>query len=589
LAQPFSGKRRQHYEKEGAEPVNTVWAKVNQGLWLMGLGLMLGSCQVSSPPPQARGFEVKLLFGSALDDFCAEAAARFNQTQPQLSNGDPFFITCEAAGSGDVVTSVLSLAEQMKSGQIQAVDSQFPTLLSVDGEIYQSQLIYQMDQLFPGQNYIPAITDSPLLAHSPMVLMTTAELAPGLRQVDDIYAELVTASTHEDLDANSPPFDIHFVHTAPTRSNSGLQTLVAQFASVSGKRPEDLTLEDVETYQDEVAQIQQKVTRYGVSTSSLAQAMATNGPFWASIGSVYESLVIRVNSEGGANTQPYEAVYPQATFSSNMRAILPQAPWVSAEEKEAAELMIRFFQTEPIQMLAQEEGLRPGVPGIPLSNKFSAAFGVEPQPQYDSYRSPRPEVAEAMLQAWQEVVKKPSRVVVVVDSSGSMEGRKIAAVQQTLQTYVDRLGPKEEIALIDFDTEIRAPVMVSGARQDRQEAIRFISNLEAEGGTRLYDAVLYAQEWLQQNRRENAINAVLVLTDGEDSESQINLETLSQALEATGFNTDQRIAFFTLGYGREGQFNPRVLERIAAENGGYYRKGDPETIASVMSDLQLEF
>lgn len=82
---------------------------------------------------------------------------------------------------------------------------------------------------------------------------------------------------------------------------------------------------------------------------------------------------------------------------------------------------------------------------------------------------------------------------------------------------------------------------------------------------------------------------MLVLTDGEDSESQIALNTLGQELEKSGFSTDERIAFFTVGYGREGDFNPEVLQQITELNGGYYSKGDPETINRLMADLQLEF
>ncbi len=552
---------------------------------LVALGVILTGCGVNLS--QSRGLEIKLLLGSALDDFCEQAITRFNQQNPTLQDGQPFFATCEAKGSGDVVTTLTNLAQRYQSGQIQAESPEFPTLLSVDGEIYHSQLIYRMNQLFPGQDYIPSITDSPLLAHSPMVLMTTTELAPGLQQVDDLYQTLVNVETHQEIDPASPPIPVHFVHTAPTRSNSGLQTLVAQFASVSGKRPEDLTLADVQTYQADVAKIQNKITRYGVSTSSLARSMAQNGVFWASIGSVYESLVIRVNSQAGSAS--FQAVYPQATFSSNMRAIVPNAPWVSPAEQAAAEQIIDFLRDPQTQEIALQQGLRPGTVGVPLGPQFSASLGVEANPQYDSYRPPDPEVVAAMIEAWQTVAKKASRVVVIVDSSGSMAGNKISSVQQTLQTYIDNLGPREEVALIDFDSMIRDPVLVDGSEAGRNEAIQFIASLEAEGGTLLYDATLAGQRWLQQNLRPDAINAVLVLTDGNDSGSSLDLAQLLQTLETTGFTSDQRIAFFTIGYGRQGDFNASVLEAIANQNGGYYSKGDPDTIAQLMERLQLEF
>jgi Ca-activated chloride channel family protein len=555
-------------------------------LTLFGLAACSGS---GSDSNSQRGFEVNVLVGSALHDFCEQAAEQFNAQNPTLDSGEDFYIACEAAGSGDVVAEVLSHTQQTQSGALSADEEGLPTLISVDGEIYHSQLLYQMQQIAPGQDYVPQITDAPLLAYSPMVFMTREDLAPSLESVDDLFVALTQAETHQDLDASSPPQNIYYVHTAPTRSNSGLQTLVAQFVSVSGKRPEDLTVEDVTAHQADIQKIQNKITRYGTSTSSLARSMAKNGPFWASVGSVYESSVIAANRDRPAGQAKYVAVYPKATFTSNMRGILLQTPWVNDQEKAAAAQFLDYLQQPETQALATELGLRPGTPGVPLSNKFSPEFGVNANANYDSYRPPEAAVVESMISAWADFAKKPSLVVIVVDSSGSMKGNKLPAVQSTLQTYIDTLGPKDQVALVDFDEAIRSPVLVDGTPEGQQRGYEFINSLQALGGTRLYDASLDARNWLRENLREDAINAVLVLTDGEDSGSNVQLNPLLQNLKESDFSTDERIAFFTIGYGQEGEFNPDVLNQIAEHTGGYYVKGDPDTIARLMQDIQLEF
>ncbi|ALF53332.1 Mg-chelatase subunit ChlD [Nostoc piscinale CENA21] len=553
------------------------------------LVLVTGCNTDSTSDNNFSGLTVKLLVGSALGDFCNQAAKNFNATQPKLDNGTAFRVKCESLGSGDVVTEVVALANQLQKGTVQANAPDFPTIISLDGDIYHSQLIYRMNQIFPGKNYIPEITESPLVANTPMVFMAQADIANGLRKFADPYKALVTAKTHRDIDPTSPPLTVHYVHSAPTRSNSGLQTLVAQYASVSGKRPEEITVADVQQFQPQIQQIQSKITRYGVSTNSLAQAMVKNGPFWASVGSVYESSVIVANSGLATGQQRYQAVYPKATFTSNMRAIIPNAPWVSADEKAAAEKFITYWRSPETQKIATDLGLRPGTPGVALGAKFRPEFGVEAQAKYDSLRPPKPEVVDAMLKSWQELAKKPSLVVVVVDSSGSMSGDKLPAVQNTLQNYIKNLGPKEQIALIDFDSVIRPPVLVDGTPQGRDRGWQFINGLQADGGTKLYDAALEARNWLQQNLRKDAINAVLILTDGEDAGSNIKLNELEEELQKSGFATDQRIGFFTIGYGKEGEFQPDVLKAIAELNGGYYSQGNPETISQVMSNLQVEF
>lgn len=550
-----------------------------------------GSPEPSNSPQQAQfpGFEVKFLVGSALGQFCQQAAAQYNAQAPKLPDGKAFYLTCVAQGSGDVVSELVSRSQQLKAGTLQADAPEWPTLISVDGDIYLSQLVYQINQIFPGQGYIPDVADAPLIANSPMVFMTQADLAQGLRKATEPFKAMGTAKTHRDLDPAAPAIPIHYVHTAPTRSNSGLQTLIAQFAAVSGKRPEVLTVTDISQYQKNVQQIQSKITRYGVSTDSLAKAMVQNGVFWASVGSVYESSVIAAN-EGIPPGQPrYEAVYPKATFTSNMRALLPKAPWVSAEEKAAAQKVVEYLRSPQVQQIAANLGLRPGVAGIALGPKFTKAYGVDPQAQYDSYRAPTPEVVEAMLKSWQEFAKKPSRVVLVVDSSGSMSGTKIAAVQSTLQTYITTLGPKEEVVLIDFDSQVRPPVLVDGTPPGKEKGLAFVAGLRADGGTRLYDAASTGRSWLSSHLRSDGINAVVVLTDGQDTDSQLTLDQLEAELKKSGFASDQRIAVFTVGYGNAGEFSPDVLKQIASANGGYYSQGDPTSIAKLMSNLQVEF
>ncbi|MEI6063476.1 MAG: VWA domain-containing protein [Pseudanabaena sp. ELA748] len=548
-----------------------------------------GDTNKSGDPSANKGIQIKLLFGSALGDFCRQSAVKFNQQNPKLDNGQEFYISCDIKGSGDVVTDVVSQAQQFKAGKLAAGAPELPAVISVDGEIYQNQLIFQVNQIFPGQNYIPAIADSPLVASSPMVFMTTPEVAQGLSKLDTPFKTFVNVNVLKDISATAGAIPFTYVHTAPTRSNSGLQSLVAQYAEVSGKRPEQLTIADVQTYQNQIKQIQSKVTRYGISTNDLAKSMVTNGQFWAAIGSVYESSVIGANSSLQAGQPRYQAVYPKSTFSSNMRLIVPNAPWMNENKKAAAQKVVTYLQSNEAQQILTELGLRPGTPGIALGSKFTADFGVDPQAKYDSYRPPQPQVVEAMIKSWQEQAKKPSLVMVVIDTSGSMTGARIAAVQSTLQAYVNSLTPKDTIAMMDFNSKINPPVLIEGTPEGKAKGLQYVASLKAAGQTKLYDATLAGRNWLQQNLRKDSINAVLVLTDGADSGSTINIGQLLAELKKSGFETEQRISVFTIGYGDEKEFSPKALQDIAQQNAGYYTKGEPETIARLLADIQVEF
>ncbi|WP_448379586.1 hypothetical protein [Gloeomargarita sp.] len=171
----------------------------------MGLALLAGGCGFlgngTTPTPS---LEIELLFGSALKELCEQAVPQFNQQNPKLADGTRFRIRCTTLGTGDVVTQVVNLARQWQQGQIKESDPQFPTLISLDGDIYHSQLIYRIEQLFSSKNYIPPITETPLITFSPMVFMVPSEVAASLQNVNSVYRKILPATTFQDIDPKAP-------------------------------------------------------------------------------------------------------------------------------------------------------------------------------------------------------------------------------------------------------------------------------------------------------------------------------------------------------------------------------------------------
>jgi Ca-activated chloride channel family protein len=218
----------------------------------------------------------------------------------------------------------------------------------------------------------------------------------------------------------------------------------------------------------------------------------------------------------------------------------------------------------------------------------TAARGADPAATYDSLRAPRPEVVEAIIRQWRELVKKPSRVALVVDSSGSMAGDKLPAAQRSLQAYLNQIGPRDVVGLIEFDSMVRPPVVLRGGPAGAPGSAALIARLEADGGTRLHDAVLAGRDWLRRTRQPGEIQAVVVLTDGVDSGSQLSLGGLQEQLRRSGFEGDERIGVFTIGYGG-GDYNADALRQIAEANGGEFVEGTVDSIRRRMEALQLAF
>ena len=115
---------------------------------------------------------------------------------------------------------------------------------------------------------------------------------------------------------------------------------------------------------------------------------------------------------------------------------------------------------------------------------------------------------------------------IVLDTSGSMDGQKIDAARVALERLLfDLLGDDDEVFLYRFDN---APHLVEGWTNDRNRIRDELRRLPTDGATALYDAVAQALPLLQSGRHRK--KALLVISDGNDTSSKIDLPRLKQLI-----------------------------------------------------------
>lgn len=171
----------------------------------------------------------------------------------------------------------------------------------------------------------------------------------------------------------------------------------------------------------------------------------------------------------------------------------------------------------------------------------------------------------------------PLNLCLILDHSGSMNGRPLEMVKQAAHGIVDSLSPGDRISIVVFDH--KAKVLVSNQVIENPASIKVeINKLRASGGTAIDEGMRLGIEELARGK-QSSISQAFLLTDGENEHGS-NERCLKLAQLAASYN----LTLSTLGFGDH--WNQDVLEQIADAAGGslsYIQR--PEEAASEFNRL----
>jgi Ca-activated chloride channel family protein len=380
-------------------------------------------------------------------------------------------------------------------------------------------------------------------------------------------------------------------HTHPSFSNSGIISVIAEAYAGAGKERK-LTLQDLQdpALKAFMTDVESSIIHYGESTGFFAHRMFERGPSYLSAAVMYENLVAAQEAKrlsGQSGQPPVVAIYPrEGTFWSNHPYIVLNAPWVTDEQREAAEIFEDFLLAEPQQRNSIEYGFRPADPSIALGSPLDVQHGVDPTQPQTILEVPSAEVIVGIQELWRSEAKKPVDVIVVMDTSGSMEGRKIASARSSLIQFIDLMDDRDRLEVVLFSGEMITLTDLSPLGEKRQDVRNRVSGVIEGGDTRLYDAVQFAYTELEAKGDPEHIRAIVALTDGKDTASEL---LLPQLINQIGVQSESGDAtkIFTIAFGQAA--DREVMQRIADITGGKQYDSDPETIGEIYAEIATFF
>lgn len=413
--------------------------------------------------------------------------------------------------------------------------------------------------------------------------------------------------------------------TNPNSSTTGMSMLLMQAYTASGKA-QDLTTADVQAAEEFSRVFESGAIHYGDTTGKVLQNLADKtsgkGSSYVSAIALEETSLYNYNignpdshtvQPGETLTPPAEklvAIYPsEGSMWSDNPAVVLNAGWVTPEQRTAAEAFVKFLHTKAAQEVLPKYGFRPLYDSVDASQYLNADVGIDVAQPTVTLPQPAPEVVSAALDQW-AAIRKPSAILQLIDISGSMDepigggkSRLDGAIEGSTTT-LGQVRPTDEIGVWAFTTGLKSNIdgvradgigvvrdfgVLGGDKELLQNDIADLANSQ-RAGTPLYDAIDLAYDYMKQHAETGRINAIVVLSDGEDTDSMVRLDTLVQKINADqkeGGN-DKPVRIFAIAYSNAADVES--LAKLARASGGQvFDATDPakitETFQSVMNNF----
>ncbi len=236
--------------------------------------------------------------------------------------------------------------------------------------------------------------------------------------------------------------------------------------------------------------------------------------------------------------------------------------WNSPAETAALQLFATYATTAEARELANQMGFVPldrddPIPPVPSGSLLLAA------------------------QSFWKRQKDGDRTVylmIVVDTSGSMDGQPLRSVQDGLRIASQEINAGNQVGMVGFGGQPYWVVPLAPFdRLHQQRLLAGIDSLRAEGFTAMYDAVTVGLDALMTQRASdpNGLYYMLILSDGETNRGW-NFADLQGVLEYSG------VRFYPIAYG---DIDQQELRSIAETGEASVQSGSPDNITDLLRGL----
>jgi len=181
--------------------------------------------------------------------------------------------------------------------------------------------------------------------------------------------------------------------------------------------------------------------------------------------------------------------------------------------------------------------------------------------------------------------RAPMALSLVIDTSGSMEGQKIAHARMAAASLIESLHDGDMVSIYAFSnsvSEIVSPTTIGAGT--RSALGRSVGALNASGGTNMYDGIRVGESRLAEAPASHPIRRLVVISDGHANIGPSDPASLGQ-LAAHGTEWGAQVSAIGVGL----DYDERTLSAMAVRSSGrLYHLEHPAQMAVILEqELEL--
>merc|ERR1712137_105962 len=180
--------------------------------------------------------------------------------------------------------------------------------------------------------------------------------------------------------------------------------------------------------------------------------------------------------------------------------------------------------------------------------------------------------------------RPPVILVAVVDKSGSMAGKKMESLKETLNFVISEMGKKDQLAIVEYDTNVTTSLPLTLMNQDgKNRAQEVCKKIHPGSATNLSGGLMEGLRLVPTNLDTDVVVSTFLLTDGLANHGIRTAKGIISMVQKAQSEGVGRGVVNTFGFGSD--HDATMLKEIAqACEGMYYYIENEDTIASAFAD-----